>query len=273
MKLLRALGWILSLAAQSLPAVVRAAGDDHALSPYVVADPSAPLVTLARALDSERFWPERVALTRDWTAPSGARLAAGSSGVLIRVEPGGSARVDYGRDGLFTLPLALTDFLARANALRSGAATKLAPNLSLALGPRLVDATGEAPRVLAFSESAATAAYLAVFSASDARELAAIASALAPRLRGLSQLRLALFPMERRSDAEVHARLHALGWPGAFVMDHLAEPYARTLVDGELPTPRMMLFSAEGRALWAGGLSEEIPSALEAALDEIRGNP
>ena len=51
---------------------------------------AAAAVTDANLLESERFWPYQVALARD-----------GSLGVLIRVEEGAIARIDFGRDGIF----------------------------------------------------------------------------------------------------------------------------------------------------------------------------
>jgi hypothetical protein len=58
----------------------------------------------------------------------------GSVGVLIRVEDGGIARIDFGRDGLREVPIAMTDLVDRANRVRSGELVKLAPNFVLAIG-------------------------------------------------------------------------------------------------------------------------------------------
>ena len=63
-------------------------------------------------------------------------------GVLIRVEASGLARIDFGRDGLYEVPVGATDLVERANRIRTGELRKMAPNFVLAIGPRLVDSAG-----------------------------------------------------------------------------------------------------------------------------------
>src|SRR5687767_607823 len=76
-------------------------------------------VTEANLLGSERYWPYQVELTRRFEAPDRA-LEPGTSGVLIRVEDADVARIDFGRDGLYEVPVASTDLVARANQVRTG---------------------------------------------------------------------------------------------------------------------------------------------------------
>ena len=259
----------LALALVALPglAETRAPGSANDLPPYVVAEPNAPAVTHASALASEKFWPYQVTLVQSWSAPHGARLAQGATGVLIRVEPAGNLRIDFGREGLHTLPLGFTDFLARANDIRLGTLAKVAPNLTYAIAPRLIDAQSDVPRRLRFEQSFETTAYLAVFASLEGRELETLAQRLAPLIAPYPRVRLVLFAQGRVPDAELHARLRAAGWAGAFLMDHLAEAYARTLVDGE--TTALALFSAESRTLWTSERSDEA-AGLSAALAALR---
>jgi hypothetical protein len=265
-KLALALLATLSVSELALAEASRSAND---LPVHVVADTNAPVVTHANALASERFWPYQVALTQDWAAPSGKQLGAGLTGVLIRLDSAGNARVDFGRDGLHTLPLGFTDFLARANAVRTGAATKVAPNFTYAIAPRLVDAQRETPRRLPFDESFEIAAYLAVFSSGDSREIASLAKSLTPLVASQSRVKLTLFAQAERPDPELHTELRKAGWPGAFLMDHLAEAYARTLVDDLAATPQLALYSAEGRELWRSDASARSLAGLRAALEAL----
>lgn len=259
----------LALTLIALPALAETNAPSSAndLPPYVVAEPNAPAVTHASALASEKFWPYQVTLVQSWSAPHGARLAQGATGVVIRVERAGNLRIDFGREGLHTLPLGFTDFLTRANDVRLGAATKVAPNLTYAIAPRLIDAQDDVPRRLRFEQSFETTAYLAVFARVEGRELEALAQRLAPLVTPYPRVRLVLFAEGNVPDAELHARLHAAGWAGVFLMDHLAEAYARTLVDGE--TTALALFSAEGRTLWVSERSDDA-DGLSAALGALR---
>jgi hypothetical protein len=266
MKLALALLAMLGVSELALAEASRSTND---LPAHVVANANAPVVTHANALASELFWPYQVALTQDWTAPSGKQLNAGLTGVLIRLDTAGNARVDFGRDGLHTLPLGFTDFLARANAVRTGAATKVAPNFTYAIAPRLVDALREQPRRLSFDESFENTAYLAVFSAADGGEISSLAKALTPLVAPHSRVMLTLFAMGERPDPELHAELRKVGWPGAFVMDHLAEAYARTLLDDVAATPQLALYSAEGRELWRGDASAQSLAGLRGALEAL----
>lgn len=238
------------------------------LPAYVVRDDAAPEVTLANLIASERFWPYQAALVRPWTPPASARaIPAGTLGVVIRALPGARVRIDFGRDGLFTLPVVETDLLRRANEIRTGALAKTAPNLTYAIAPRLLDAESESPRRVRLEHSFDDAGQLCLFAdPSDAR-FPRFAAALAP-LAGRSGVSLVLFPQGEHPDIALHPKLREAGWRGAFALDHLSEAYTRTLVDGPIDTPRLALFSAEGRMLWTGPFDGAIPPALERAYAE-----
>src|SRR5262245_25765983 len=80
------------------------------------ADPSAPPATDANLLSSERFWPYQVRLAKPWQPPGAqAPLGVGTVGVLVRVENDGAARIDFGRDGRYEVPVGVTDLVERAN--------------------------------------------------------------------------------------------------------------------------------------------------------------
>jgi hypothetical protein len=138
-------------------------------------------VTAATLLASERFWPYQVALTRPWQPAGRAQpLRAGSDGVLIRIEASGLARVDFGRDGLYAVPVAETDLLERANRIRLGEAQKDAPNFVLAIGPRLLDSASPELQPFSLQEVAGYERFLCVFADPNAPDFEAMAKALAP---------------------------------------------------------------------------------------------
>src|SRR5262245_33793509 len=97
-------------------------------------------VTAKNLLESERYWPYHVVTVQPWKPMDAEKpLAKGTRGVLIRVEPSGLARIDFGRNGIYEVPVSATDLIAAANQVRRGKTEKDFPNFVLAIGPRLVD--------------------------------------------------------------------------------------------------------------------------------------
>jgi hypothetical protein len=236
--------------------------------PHPAEDPGTTAVTTENLLASERFWPYQVELTRSWRAPGRAQpLEPGTLGVLIRVERSGLARIDFGREGLHEVPAAATDLLDRANQVRRGELHKLAPNLVLAIGPRLLDSGSDPPRPLGMTAAAEPAGFLCVFADPFAPAFPDLVAALAP-LRGRHGVSPVLFPEAQRPDPEVGDQLRSLGWTVPFVYDGLAEAYTRTLVPEGTPLPVVMLATREGRVLFQGGWRAEVMPELTAALEE-----
>jgi hypothetical protein len=265
---------------------------------YHAADAAAPSVTEHNLLESERFWPYHVALIRPWRPAARAKpLPAGVSGVLIRVEASGPAtrhrppglwgalsglvalgrspapllaRIDFGREGLHTVPIAETDLLGNANRVRSGGLPKFGPNFVVALGPRLVDASYAAPRALGVREAMRYRGFLAVFADPTADGFAELATALAPR-RERSGVLTVLLPQGEHPDAEIHRRLRSLDWTICFVFDYLSAPYTRSLLPESSRLPFLMLQTGEGRVLFQGVWEPEVASDLLRALDDAFG--
>lgn len=220
------------------------------LPEYHAQDANAAVVTDANLLDSERFWPYQVALTRDWR-PSGRAQPLGpdASGVLVRVEASGMARVDFGRDGLYEVPVAATDLVSRANRIRLGELAKLAPNFLLAIAPRLVDSASDSLRPYAFASATEGSGFLCVFADPDSKGFASLAAALAP-LHGQHGVLTILFPQGTHPDAQVRERLRSLKWPVPFVYDHLSEAYTRSLLNEANSPPTLLLQTKDGRVLF-----------------------
>jgi hypothetical protein len=249
-----------------LPAAMRAEEGLH----YRAADPSAPAVTEKNLLASERFWPYQVALAKPLPLASGQELPAGWEGVLIRVEPGGRARIDFGRDGLLELPLTSTDLVQRSERIRLGELDKMAPNFVLALGTRLLDAAAEPPRTFGIEAALKRPGFLAVFADPSAASFASLADALRP-LQDRHGVLTVLFPLGRHPDAEVYEKLRALKWTPAFVFDHLADGYTTSLIDEGTPKPALQLQTNEGRVLFEGAFRPDVLPELTAALDGAFG--
>jgi hypothetical protein len=236
------------------------------LPPYEVADSRAARITAANLLANDRFWPYQVALVEPWRPDSRQDpLPTQIAGVLIRVEASGAARIDFGRDGLHTVPLEATDLLARANAVRLGEAEKTAPNLVLDVAPRLLDAGGEMLRPFGVRPALEYPRFLCVFADPSAADFEGLATALAP-LHDRSDVLTVLFPLGSHPDATLRERLRALAWPVPFLQDHLAEPYAAALLTDGTDTPALMLLTNEGRVLLVSPFTEPLVATLNERL-------
>jgi hypothetical protein len=232
------------------------------------AAPPAEGVTASNLLESERFWPYRVALTAPWpeqASPEEA-LPPGLTGVLIRVEASGRPRIDFGKWGKHEVPVERTDLLARANRVRTGEEKKAAPNFVHAIGSRMLDSASDAPRPLPLEEAAKPRAFLCVFADPFDPGFEALARALAP-LREREGVMTILFPQGEHADDSVRERLRALAWTVPYLFDFLSEPYTRTLLVEGASYPYVMLHTSEGRVLAQGRWSPEVEAELASALD------
>jgi hypothetical protein len=257
---------LLVLCLAILPAAMRAEEGLH----YRAADPSAPAVTGKNLLASERFWPYQVALARPLPLAGGQELPAGWEGVLIRVEPSGRARIDFGRDGLLELPFAATDLVQRSDRIRRGELDKIAPNFVLAVGTRLLSASDDPPRTFGIEAALERPGFLAVFADPGAPGFASLAEALRP-LQDRHRVLTVLFPLGRHPDNQVYEKLRALKWTPAFVFDHLADGYTMSLIDEGTPKPALQLQTNEGRVLFEGAFRPGVLAELKAALDGAFG--
>jgi len=253
---------ILSLALViGLAALARAGAGDaqpgRVLPEHHAEDSSAPVVTAKNLLESERFWPYQTALTKPFKS-----VPVGSLGVLIRVEPGELARVDFGRDGIYDLPVSATDLVERSNAIRLGTLNKEAPNFIYALGARLLDPA--TAKIYPFEETGRHRFFLCVFADPWRKEFVPLVTEI-EALRRPDVLPI-LFPQGRRPDTEVRGQLQAMSWKSPFVFDHLAEPYTRTLLASNPPLPSVQLVTAEGRVLYEGHFSAEVARKLDSLL-------
>jgi hypothetical protein len=249
------------------PAPAARAAQQDAPPDYQAADSSATVVTEQNLLASERFWPYQVRIAKPWQPPGAeAALPAGTVGVLVRVETSGLARVDFGRDGRYEVPVAVTDLIERANGVRLGKVHKSFPNFLLSLGPRLVDSAGPELRVYLLSQAVRYRGFLTVFADPGAPDFPKLAEALAPLAKRSDALTI-LVPVCDCPDPELRERLRALGWTVPFVYDALAETYIDSLIGAETGKPALLLQTAEGRVLFQSGWREGVVPDLTAALD------
>jgi hypothetical protein len=273
--MMRLIGFLISLALAPVALAGEAAGPGAApgaeLEQHVAEDASAPPVTPANVMESERFWPYHVRLREAWQ-PEGAErpLRAGKVGVLIRVIDPEKVRVDFGGYGQYDLAMGQTNLLEEANRVRTGERQKMGPNFALALGPRLLAPSEGRFKPYPYSEAVQNRAFLCVFADPLADDFPALAAALRPLAEREGLLTIFL-PQGGRGDEEVRERLIASDWPVPFVYDYLTGPYTSSLV-GEDPTlPTITLQTNEGRLLFEDVWSEPVTASLRSAVDGALG--
>jgi hypothetical protein len=229
-------------------------------------------VTAANLLEHEQLWPYRVTLTEAWQPPGdAAALAAGTLGVLIRVETGGLARVDFSSDGKYEVPIEKTDLVDHANRIQRGQLQKAAPNFFQAIATHLVDSQADSLTSLNPETIFDRRLYLCVFADGRGEEFAELAKSL----RALSMrtdMATIFFPQGEPPDALTRDQLRSADWKVPFVYGFLSVPYTRTLVREGTPIPSVMLVTNEGRLLfqetWQAGTTARLQAALEARTKE-----
>ena len=263
---MRTLLFLLAFLASPVRADVSDGSITASLPEYHAQDAQAAVVTEQNLLASERFWPYQVAMTEAWQPVGNEQpLGPDSTGVLIRVEASGVARIDFGRDGLYEVPVGKTDLVESANRIRLGELEKMAPNFLLAIGPRLIDSGSDSLRPFQFGAAAEARGFLCVFADPDAPGFAALAAALAP-LRESDGVLTIFFPQDAHPDAQVRERLRSLKWTVPFVYDHLSDAYTRTLLTEATPPPAVLLQTREGRARFQSRWRADVVPALTSAL-------
>ena len=228
---------------------------------------SGTVVTAANLLDHEKVWPYRVTLTEAWLPPGGAApLTAGTVGVLIRVETGGVARIDFSSDGKYEVPIEKTNLVEDANRIQRGEIDKPAPNFLYAIGTHLVDSAADSLAPLAPETLYDRRAYLCVFADPRGKQFSELAKALRP-LKARSDMETILFPQSQQPDAATRDQLRAADWKVPFVYWFLSVPYTRTLVREGTPFPTILLVTNEGRMLFQEPWQDGTLPRLQAALD------
>ncbi len=227
-------------------------------------------MTAENLLESEEFWPYHVELERSWTPPGGTRpIKAGSPNVLIRVLEGGLARVHFNRDGIHTVPVAKTDLVEQANAIRLGRDEKIAPNFVVAIGTKVLDPADARirPGPLGMERVAEHAGFLCVFADPGAEGFEALVKSLAP-MKDRHGVMTLFFPQGEHANRDVSERLRGLGWAVGYLPDHLSEAYTAAQIGSDAPVPTVLLQTAEGRLIFQTSDSvRDIPAKLTVALD------
>jgi len=226
---------------------------------FDASDPMSEPVTAENLLQKDRFWPYHTTLVQDWQIAAGAgRLSAGLTGTLIRIKENGSeALVDFGRDGLHTVPVAYLDVVARAESIRAGTGEKRAENLVLRIAGRLVDGAAASLRPYIYDHEKDYQVWLVFFvdpASVEFEQMHVFFMDYTPQGDFVFPL---LFPLGGMEDAEVLATLRKHEWGIPFLYRFLAPSYLRSMKPDLLEGPAVALFTPEGRLLFTKKWSPE----------------
>jgi hypothetical protein len=236
-----------------------------------VQDEATTPVTYENLYRREAYWPYHVEMTAPWKPEGfeGERLGWGI-GVLVRVEPEGDLRVDFGRSGKYRVPARVTDVVEQANRIRLGERPKDQPNFVLAAINKLVDPTSDPVRYLKPRDVRDVRAYLVVAADPASEGFAAIAAALA-EMDDRPDVMPVLLPQGRHRDDDVLAHCKAVGWTHPFAHSRYAEAFKRSILGEEASLPSVMLQSPEGRVLYGSGWSRGTADAVAKVIAEQLG--
>jgi hypothetical protein len=265
--------WILLLAATALllqgvgcgrdeARGVSAAPERGALDAASLAAADAP-ITAANVYHHEADWPTAVKLTGAWTPSDGGDpVPSNARGVLVRVNPDGNPRVDFGRHGKHDVPAEATDLVERANRVHAGTEYKNRPNFLRQIGNRTVHPTAEPMRAMKSAELAGRGAYLCVFADPTSDVFPEIARRLV-RATADHDVLFVLFPeaLGREDVPVVRKRLAEIEWPVPFMYPHLVEDYRQALLGDDVGIPALLVVTANGRVLYRSRLDESLDEA------------
>jgi hypothetical protein len=243
--------WVF-LGASCRPAIENASKIDATQGPDVV--------TYANLYERESDWPYRIQLTQDWKPEGWVGRFGFGVGILVRVEPSGDLRVDFGHLGKFLVPARETNVLAEANKIGSGEVEKTRANFVVAVGTRLLDPALDPPRPVEKMRTEDARAFLLVFADPGSANFRSIATSVSPVLESEGVL-VVLVPQGGRRDGSVLNACRAAGWTAPFLFDRFVLPLTESLLEEPPQTPHVMLVTPEGRLLYSAAWAD--PSERE----------
>ena len=229
--------------------------------------PQSGAITEANLTMHDEFWPDKAQLVEPLLGAKGEMIVpTGRLGVLVWIREDGRARVDFGRFGPHTVPVAQTDLVEGTNAIRRGERTKTLPNLLLMISTRLADSMTSDLRLHPVVREANDEFMLLLFADPRREAFGEIVRRVAP-ISGHERIGVtALVPLTSERDLETLGRLKAANWKSPFLIGRFAESYAEAMIEPNIATPFLRLATANGRIVVEGPAHEETIEAIRAVL-------
>lgn len=210
------------------------------------------------------LWPPRIELVQAVKAEGTngpIDLKSGRTGILIRLEWKSDALmalVDFGRQGLVSVPLNRTDIATRAEAIREGSRTKAYANWTMMLGRGLVDPTTNGGKVPLKSLKEFNR-FLIVYIKKDEVDLPAVGEfldSINPVAENEGVLPLIIPVGYGSNHNELAQLLRESGIESPFMLNFLAKGYVNVLGHDPGPFPYFVLVDTNGKTLLKDRLNE-----------------
>lgn len=212
--------------------------------------------------DHSAYWPAFCSVTEPFDSERGL-ITKDTRGVLIRlVDSGTHALVDFGRQGICTVPVAETDISERALQIMSGSRVKRYPNAVELLGSRIVRVSAGQMQRLSMDDYVAIKGFYCVRLSDDEKMWEALADWYHQGYEMLAEsghLLLLFVEGDGSTEPAVYEKTQQYGIePVSFLYSFLSKSYQTMLwsgvdvIEGELSYIRI---DAEGYLLDSGGSS------------------
>ena len=247
--------------------------DSPELEPNETAEPAgaAPL-TGEDLVSQDAYWPEKVYVTGDWTPDDSWKDARKPiRGMLLRVPDPGHVRVDFGRLGIHEVPIAETDVLPKANALRVEAAPNRRGNLTRLLSGALTDTRFE--QVQPYRRHRIVRSDILLVAAPlDAELLRGMAESLREfHVPGEGMNVVLLVQKKERDSVAIFETLREIGWEMPFLRWGFVESATNGYLEEGHTIPWIGLMSPFGRSFYQAAWREGMDlSGLRAAAEARR---
>ena len=217
------------------------------------ADPSPRVITSENLFQNERYWPYHVILEEAWK-PRGFQGESfaweqGTVGVLVRVEPGGLLRVDFGRFGVHEVPISATTVLERANQIQRGERSKAAPNFVVAVIRRCLSLEGSPPQYWTAASVAEVDRFVLVAGEPGSESLRRRLKKLTPLAEDKGTAFVLLPHGSHRMDPAVIEKARSDGWPGCVVHSRFSDAYRHSIFGEDAERTAAIIQTPEGRIL------------------------
>ncbi|MEM7412560.1 MAG: hypothetical protein AAF430_20180 [Myxococcota bacterium] len=231
------LGWLGALLASCSPAE----------SPILVATAPAGAPVTAQTLPIlDDYWPYRVHLDEPW-APEGEQPIAQQRGLLMRVEDAEHLRVDFGRYGMHSVPVGMTDVLEQTKALRAEGNDGKIDNATRMIGRALGDPRWEPWRAYRRTD-AAHRDLLLVGMPLDRALLAQMQEPLSA-LDATDRVRVVMLFQGEITDQEIFDVLFELGWTMPWLLQRHTRGGTEAYLNEAEGLPWLALVTPNGRLL------------------------
>jgi hypothetical protein len=215
-----------------------------------------PVITLGNIADFDFYWPYHVALSQDSSGRSKAYLPQGLRGVFLSFSRDGkSVYIDFGRDGIHSVPLDNTDFIERTQQIREHHDLKTFPNLVTHFVGRLAFSDNGIPKAYQYDHDQPYERWMLIVADVESNAFAHAVSVIS-ELPANDQVMICIFPQGELSDHGVAEVLGQFSCKSPFIVKTMRDAYSRTLLTDGLRAPVALVCTPNGKRIAVKALDQ-----------------